>query len=149
MHRYCKLLLGSAATLALISGATMLTTTEASAQINIEGLIRGAMSHGYYGGYSYRHHRGRVHESSHERRSKKHEEADDEGSSKGKDDHSADVGNKVNVKPSTAANQVNPGSNNGQHPETAASNTVTPAQAPAPAPAPKPNNDIPAFSPSR
>ena len=89
MHRYCRLLLGSAAAVALISGATMLTATEASAQINIEGLIRGAM-HSYYGGGGYyRHHRGRVHESSHERRSKKHEEAKDDEDNKGgsKDNH--------------------------------------------------------------
>ena len=107
MHRYCKLLLGSAAIAALIAGATMVTTTEASAQVDIEGLIRGAMSHGYYGGYSYRHHRGKVHESSHERRSKKKEEADDEGSSKGKDDHSADAGSKDDGKGSSNRAETN------------------------------------------
>lgn len=96
MHRH--LLLGSAAAVALISGAAMLTTSPASAQINIEGLIRGAMSHGYYGGYS-RHHRGKVHESSHERRSKNKEDADDEGPSKDKDD----TASKGDVKP--AANR--------------------------------------------
>jgi len=90
MHRYCKVLLGSAAAVALVSGATVLTATEASAQINIEGLIRGAMSHGYYGGYSRHHHSGRVHETRHERRSKDKdadEDDDNKAGSKDKQDH--------------------------------------------------------------
>jgi hypothetical protein len=152
MQRYCKVLLGSAAAVVLISGATVLTTSEASAQINIEGLIRGAMSH--YGGGYYRHHRGggRVHEVRHERGSKEAKDDDnDDGLSKGKGDQkgnqSADIGNK-DAKPSSAPTQADSGMNsNKSQPETAASNTPPP---PAPtAPPPKPNNEIPAFSPSR
>lgn len=131
MHRICKVLLASAAVVALISGASMLTTREASAQIDIEGMIRGAMSHGY-GGYS-RHHRGKVHESSHDRRSKDKEDAEDEGPSKDKDD----TAGKGDVKP--AANRDS-GSNKGQQ-ETAASNNSSSGS--------KPNTETPAFSPSR
>jgi uncharacterized sporulation protein YeaH/YhbH (DUF444 family) len=138
MHRYCKVLLGSAAAVALVSGPTVLTTSEASAQINIEGLIRGAMSHGYYGGYS-RHHRGRVHETKHERRSKD-QDADDDDDSKGKNkkEQSADTGDKSDGKGTQTQTDA---SAKKLEPETAASNTPPP-------PPPKPS-DTPVFSPSR
>jgi hypothetical protein len=154
MHRYCKVLLGSAAAVVLISGATVLTTREASAQINIEGLIRGAMSH--YGGGYYRHHRsgGRVHEVRHERGSKEAKDDDkDDGLSKGKGDQkvnqSADIGNK-DAKPSNAPTQADPGMNNKSQPETTAASNTPPPPPPAPAAqTPKGNSEIPAFSPSR
>jgi hypothetical protein len=155
MHRYCKVLLGSAAAVALISGAAMLTTSEASAQqINIEGLIRGALSHSY-GGYYRRHRGGRVHEVRHDRGSKDKDakENDDDGLSKGKDDQkgnqSADIGSK-DAKPANAPSaptRADSGVKKGQQ-ESAASDT-TPSTPPPPAPPPKPSNEVPAFSPSR
>lgn len=148
MHRYYKIMLKSATAVALVWSAATLTTTEASAQFGFEGLIRGAMSHGYYGGYS-RHH-GRVHESRRGKRSK-HEDADDEDSSKGKDTEtadknkkteSADKNNKTDMKPASAVSRVDSSSNQGQPQTTAASSTTTTSSA-------KANTDIPAFSPSR
>jgi uncharacterized sporulation protein YeaH/YhbH (DUF444 family) len=132
MHRYCKVLLGSAAAVALVSGAVMLTTSEASAQINIEGLIRGAMSHGY-GGYS-RHHRGKVKESKHERRSKDKDDADDDDSSKGKKEESADTdgkGSSAQTQVDSSAKKLEP---------VPAANTSPPKQ---------PVADVPSLTPER
>ena len=70
--------LGAAVAFVFVSAMMMLASSEASAQINIEGLIRGAIGHGY--GYRYRggsHHRGHV-ASRHERR---HEDSDSASSS--------------------------------------------------------------------
>lgn len=88
MQGFGRILLSSAAAVVLVSGATVLSTTNASAQFNIEGIIRGAMAHGYYGGgRSYHHHgsSGRVHETRHERHRSR--EAKEERS---KEDHPSD-----------------------------------------------------------
>lgn len=155
MYRYYKIMLRVAAAVALVACAAMLTTTQASAQFGFEGIIRGAISHGYYGGYS-RHH-GRVHESKHGRRSKS-DEADDEDSSKGKGKDSKDVQsadkdnrpdiNKADVKPASAVSGVDSGSKQGQ-PAASIATTSTAAASTTTTPPSKPNTDIPAFTPSR
>lgn len=79
MQGFAKILLGSAAAVALVSAATVLSTTEASAQFpNIDGIMRG-LSHPYYGGSKGYHSRGKAHESKSDHHSK---EAKEEGKSK-------------------------------------------------------------------
>jgi hypothetical protein len=79
--------LGAAAAFVFLSAMMMLAPTEASAQFNIEGMIRGAIGHGGYrhhgGGSS--HHRG--HSSRHER-----DDSDSASSDKGKDKDALDEG---------------------------------------------------------
>ena len=153
MYRYYKIVLKAAVAVALVACAAMLSTTQASAQFGFEGIIRGAISHGYYGGYS-RHH-GRVHESRHGRRSKSDEADDEDSSKKGKDSkdvQSADKDNKVDVKKVDINKaDVKPASANQGQPQPAASTPAvsTAAASTTTTPAQKPNTDIPAFTPSR
>lgn len=134
MHRYFKVALKAATAVALVWGATMFTTTEASAQFGFEGMIRGAMGGG---GFSRRHH-GRVHESRHHRGSKDEDADDDDSKGKDKDTKSAD--NKTEMKPASAV-KVDSAPKQDQ-PQTAASS-------PPPTTASKASADIPAFTPSR
>lgn len=134
MHRYFKIMLKAATAVALLSSAAVLTAPKASAQFGFEGMICGAMGGG---GFSRRHH-GRVHELRHHRHSKD-EDADDDNS-KSKDSKSAGNDSKADLKPASAAKQVDAAPNQGQ-PQAAASS--------APTSSPKPNADMPAFTPSR
>jgi hypothetical protein len=137
MYGYWKFVLRTGTAVALLAGTATLMTTPASAQFNIEGIVRGAISEGCCG-YSRRHYGG-VHESRHSHRSKS-DEADDDDSSKGKDDKASDTktDTKADVKPASAVSRVDSRPDQGQ-PQTAASSPPTS----------KPNTDIPAFTPSR
>jgi hypothetical protein len=137
MYGYWKFVLRTGTAVALLAGTATLMTTPASAQFNIEGIVRGAISQGCCG-YSRRHYGG-VHESRHSHRSKS-DEADDDDSSKGKDDKAGDTktDTKADVKPASAVSRVDSRPDQGQ-PQTAASSPPTS----------KPNTDIPAFTPSR
>jgi hypothetical protein len=137
MHRYFRVALKAATAVALVWGATMFTTNEASAQFGFEGMIRGAMGGGCCGGGFSRHHRGRVHETKHHRGSKDEDADDDDSKGKDKDTKSAD--NKSDMKPAAAV-KVDSAPKQDQ-PQTAASNP--------PASTAKVNADIPAFTPSR
>jgi len=139
MYGYWKFVLRMGTTVALLAGTATLMTTQASAQFNIEGIVRGAISQGCCGGGYSRRHYGGVHESRHGHRSKS-DEADDEDSSKGKDDKASDTktDTKADVKPASAVSRVDSRPDQGQ-PQTAASSPPTS----------KPNTDIPAFTPSR
>ncbi len=55
MQRLCKSSMWTAASFALVGGLVLLQPTQASAQFNIEGLIRGALQQGccYGGGGTY------------------------------------------------------------------------------------------------
>jgi hypothetical protein len=136
MYGYWKLVLRTGTAVALLAGTATLMTTQASAQFNIEGIVRGAISQGCC--YSRRHYGG-GHESRHGHRSKS-DEADDDDSSKGKDDKASDTktDSKADVKPASAVSRVDSRPDQGQ-PQTAASSPPTS----------KPNTDIPAFTPSR
>jgi hypothetical protein len=139
MQGFARILLGSSAAAALVAGATMLSTTQASAQINIEGLIRGAMSHGYNGGgTSYRGHHGKVHEArhEHEHHSKNSKEANDED--KGKQDNED--------KQDKQSAQANEGNHNNQAEDKGPPQSSPPANTSAQR---QPAPDVPAFSPSR
>ena len=139
MYGYWKFVLRMGTTVALLAGTATLMTTQASAQFNIEGIVRGAISQGCCGGGYSRRHYGGVHKLRHGHRSKS-DEADDEDSSKGKDDKASDTktDTKADVKPASAVSRVNSRPDQGQ-PQTAASSPPTS----------KPNTDIPAFTPSR
>lgn len=134
MQRLSKVLLGSAAAVALASGAVMLSTTEASAQFDIGGMIRGAMEHGYYGG-GYRR-RGRVHETRRERHSKEAKEEDKDKQDK------ADKHEDKQVDQAAGGNSGNSNRAEDKGPPSSPppANSGTPKQ---------PVADIPAFSPSR
>src|SRR5579872_783153 len=141
MHRYFKIMLKAATAVALVSSAAVLTAPKASAQFGFEGMIRGAMG----GGFSRRHH-GRVHESRHHRRHSKGDDVDDDDSkdsakdaSKDKDSKSAGNDSKADLKPASAAKQVDAAPNEGQ-PQAAASGAPTSSSKP---------SDMPAFTPSR
>lgn len=143
MQRFAKVLLGSAAAVALISGVMTLSTTQASAQIDIEGMIRGAMAHGYHGGH-YRGRHGRVHETRRGRHSKEHEAKDDDS---GKDKHPGDNGDQVNNKPDRRQFSSHPKDT----PQSEASN---PPPAPAAPQSPqqqpdKGSGDVPSFTPEK
>jgi hypothetical protein len=134
MQRLNQVLLGSAAVVALVSGAMMLSTTKASAQFDIGGIIRGAVAHGYYGGGSYRR-RGRVHETRRDRHSKEAKEEDKDKQEK------ADKHEDKQVDQASAGNSGN--SNRAEDkgpPPSPPANNSTPQQ---------PATTIPAFSPSR
>jgi hypothetical protein len=133
MQRLRKVLLGSAAAVALASSAMMLSTTEASAQFDIGGIIRGAMTHGYYGG-GYRR-RGRVHETRRDRHSKEAKEEDKDKQEKADkhEDKQVDQASAGNSGNSTRAEDKGP-------PPSAPADNSTPQQ---------PTATIPAFSPSR
>jgi len=137
MHRLGKVLLGSTAVAALLSGAVTLPTTQASAQVNIDGLIRGAL-HEYNRHYRHRGHHGRTHEARHGRHHRQQHEAKDEDS--GKDKHSGDDGDQANNKPDRRQFSSHPK----ETPQTDASagNQPPPQQ-------PKPNGDVPSFTPEK
>ena len=138
MHRYHKVALKAATAVALAWSAAMFTTSQASAQFGLEGIIRGAMSHGCCGGGGYsRHHRGRVHELRHHRGSKD-EDADDDGS-KGKDKDTKAADNRTDMKPASAV-KVDLAPKQDQPQTTVSSAPTWPAKA---------NTDMPAFTPSR
>jgi hypothetical protein len=80
MHRLTKVLLGSAAALALASGATAFSTTPASAQFTISIPNLGGLGLSYGGGHRARRTKTREHEARHERRSREHEAKDDDDS---------------------------------------------------------------------
>lgn len=110
MYGYWKFVLRMGTTVALLAGTATLMTTQASAQFNIEGIVRGAISQGCCGGGYSRRHYGGVHKSRHGHRSKS-DEADDEDSSKGKDDKASDTktDTKADVKPASAVSRVDYG----------------------------------------
>ena len=62
MYGYWKFVLRMGTTVALLAGTATLMTTQASAQFNIEGIVRGAISQGCCGGGYSRRHYGGVHE---------------------------------------------------------------------------------------
>lgn len=127
-------LLRTAAVIAALAGLSMLLASQASAQINIEGLIRGAMAHG--GGH-YRSHRGRVHESKRERhRGNRKDDDEDEQSAKEEHTHGS---NKTELSAPVK-----------EAPQTAAASP--PPSAPAPAASastPKSSGEVPTFTPER
>lgn len=138
MHRLNKIALKAATAVALACSAAVFTTTQASAQFSLEGIIRGAMSRGCCGSGSYsRHHRGRIHESRHHRESKDDEADDDD--SKGKDTGTKSADNKTDMRP---ANSVKVDAAPKQEPQAVASN-------PSPSTPSKADTYIPAFTPSR
>jgi hypothetical protein len=134
MQRLSRVLLGSIAAVALASGAVMFSTTEASAQLDIGGIIQGAMAHGYYGGYR---HRGRVRETKRERhpREAKEEDKDKQDKSDKHEDRQVDRAAEGNSGNSNRAEDKGPPQSS---PPPA--NSSTPKQ---------PVADIPVFSPSR
>ncbi|MGD0024330.1 MAG: hypothetical protein ABSC37_06835 [Xanthobacteraceae bacterium] len=124
-------LLGTASVIVLLSGTLMLVPNEASAQFNIEGLIGGAMGHGFYGGSRHRATRhGRVHESS--KRAREREDAKDEDSS----DHDAKADSKPERRQLSAPSKD----------DSQASAPAATAGKPRPDNA---QNDEPSFAPSR
>ncbi|MGH6670823.1 MAG: hypothetical protein ACRECV_02470 [Xanthobacteraceae bacterium] len=137
MHGIGKALLASAATIVLISGAVVLSTGEASAQFNVEGLIRGAIAHGYYGGGGRSPRHRRYHETKRDRHSK---EARDEtrGKGKNKSDHSD--------KQTQQANQTNR-SNDEQAKDKGQSQSASPAMSETRSQ--QPAVDVPALTPER
>lgn len=142
MARFSKALLGSAAAVAVASGAIAFSTSQASAQISINlGGLGGLIPHGNYGS-RYHSRRGKTqHEVHHERRSKDREEA--KGDDSGKND-SADDGDQGSSK----SNHVQL---SGHGPQAPASNPPSSnASAPsAPPPATQASGDVPSFTPEK
>jgi hypothetical protein len=127
---------------ALVAGGILLwAPTQASAQFNIEGMIRGAMGHPYYGNGEYRSRSSSHHAKSH---------------SKQDDDTTADKGEKSDKNKEKDATQVEaPSNNTSSHPSASASpvqdasrsvETDAPAR---PSGGSAPSSDQPAFAPSR
>lgn len=138
MPRFSRVLLGSAASVALVSSAIAFSTSQASAQIPFIGGLPGFVPHGSFSGHHTRRGRG-DHEARHERRSKDREAKDDD-SEKGDD-----AGN----------NKPDHVQLSGHGPETAATNPPSPS-APAPSPPPstppssgQPSADVPSFTPEK
>jgi hypothetical protein len=125
------------ATMAFLSAsaAFALVPSQASAQFNIDGIIRGAIEHGgYYGSRRSSHHSS--HESSH------HDSADKDS------DDAADSKTGKGIKSTDDSNAGAHGSGNS---DAAASNTTPPKGGPSGGGTAKPSDsgDVPAFSPSR
>jgi hypothetical protein len=133
------------AVLAFLGGALLLIPSQASAQFNIEGLIRGMG--GYHGG-GYRYHSSR-HSSRHEASHHSRHEKDDDGDSadKGKE---SDKGKEKDATKDEAAS-----ANAGSHAQPSAGPShdaggAAPTEVPQkPTSNNKPNDDQPAFSPAR
>lgn len=130
--------------IALVAGGMLLwAPTQASAQFNIEGMIRGAMGHPYYNGGGGYHSRSSSHHA------KSHSKQDD--------DTTADKGDKSDKSKEKDATQVEAPSNNvSSHPSSASAGPVQDASrsvetdAPArPSGGSAPSSDQPAFAPSR
>jgi len=126
------------------SAAFALLPNQASAQFNIDGIIRGAIGHGGYG-YGYRrpsHHSS--HESSHHESADKGKDSDNDAadSKAGKGIKSTDVGNNGDHSAHGAGSS-----------QSAASDTPPPPPNGGPSgsggPAKPSDSDVPAFSPSR
>ncbi len=137
MQRFSRVLLGSAAAFALVSGAIAFSTSQASAQIPFIGNLPGFVPHGSFGSSHYHSRHGRSeHEVRHERRSKEKDAKDDDS---GKGDDSA------NNKPDRVQFSAH-----GSAPETAASSPPAPsAPAPAPPSSGQPSGDVPSFTPEK
>ncbi len=149
MSRLGKILLGSTAAVALTSGALTLSATQASAQINIEGLIRGAMSQ--YGVHYYRgRRRGRTHEVRRGRHAKEHEAKGDDSGDSGKDEHPADNGDQANNKPDRQQFSSHP-KDTPQTDASAANPPPPPPQQPQPPQQQQPQStgDVPSFTPEK
>jgi len=128
-----KSLFGIAAAFLFVSAILILVPSEASAQFNIEGIIRGAVGHRHGGGYrSSGHSRG--HESSRPNSSDKDKDASDQDSSdsKGSTDSKGSRG-------SASAHDTS---------QSKASDTPPAKGGPSTGPS-KPSGDEPGFAPSR
>jgi hypothetical protein len=126
-------LLRAASVIALSAGMAMLAPVHASAQVDIPGLMFGAMSHGFpSGNYNYRSRRGKVRESRHERDRDKDKDVKDEPATNNGDQANNNNNNSNNTDRQQESAQ------HGNQPQTAA--TTTP---------PKSSDDGPSFSPSR
>jgi hypothetical protein len=161
MRAIGKYLLGSAAAIALLSGATMVMTTEASAQFNIDGIIRGLERGGCcYRGYRHGASRPRSHVSSrrhHEPDSDRDAKDDDSSKadsrdtrdsrdSRGSRDEKADA--KTNSKADTRGNTSSARSQPSA-PQAAESAPPPSSAPPTPAPSSGSKGDEPAFAPAR
>lgn len=135
-----KYLAGSAAAAAIACGSLLIVPTDAAAQFNIEGLIRGAIEHGccYGGGYRYR--------GAPSRHAKTQT-----GHSKDGDSDQGETSDRSKEKDAT---QVETGAN-GTHPQQQPSGPTRDASrsvesdAPVKPSSPKAYDDQPAFSPAR
>jgi hypothetical protein len=140
MPRFSRVLLGSAAAVALVSGAIAFSTSQASAQIPFIGGLPGFVPNGGFGSHHSRHGRG-DHEARHDRRSKEKDAKDDDS---GKGDDSGSKPDRVQLS----------GHGPDHGPETAASNPPS-SSAPPPAPPPsppssgQPSGDVPSFTPEK
>ncbi len=124
-----------AAALVFLCGLLLLLPTEASAQFNIDGIIRGALQHGYNGGYGTRSTR---HAKSHAKR----DNDDDSASDKGKEKDATQEGS-TNNSSSTHPQPPGPAAHD------SARSVETDAPATRSAGANKAYDDQPAFSPAR
>jgi hypothetical protein len=130
-----------AAAVVFLGGALMLMPSQASAQFNIEGMIRGAMG-GYHGGYRY--HSSR-HYSRHEHEASRHSrhERDDDG----------DKADKTKEKDATKDEAASANAGTHAQPSGGSSGDVGPSEPTAapqkPSNTNKPTDDQPAFSPAR
>jgi hypothetical protein len=148
MQRFSKVLLGSAAAVALVSSAIAFSTSQASAQISINlGGLGGLIPHGSYGSRYHSRHGRTQHEARHERRSKDKEAKDDDSDN----DNSADNGN--HGKPDHVqlsghgpdATVSDPPSPNAPAP----SAPPAPPTPPAPAASAQSSGDVPSFTPEK
>jgi hypothetical protein len=128
--RGIKALWVTVSAIALAAGVALLPN-QAAAQINIPGMVFGALHSGYPNSGSYRSHRARAHESSHERHSKDAKE-DDEPTERSSASNGRSGAEKQLSAPIKSDPQPPP------QPQTAASG-----------PAPKSGGEEPSFSPSR
>jgi hypothetical protein len=135
MHGIDKSSIWTAAGFAFVCGLVLLPPTQASAQFNIDGLIRGALQQGCCYGPEYR-------SRSTSRHTKSHANDDAVVPDKSKEKDARDVEAPSNGAPSNRQTPAGPASDASR----SAAATDSPAK---PQNAPKGNDDQPAFAPSR
>jgi hypothetical protein len=128
-----------AAALAFVGGMLLLVPSQASAQFNIEGLIRGAVG-GYHGGYRHSSRHSSRHEASRHSRHEKDDDSETSDKTKEKDatkDEAATANAGSHAQPSGGSSHDVQGAEPTSAPQKPASNSSTPS------------DDQPAFSPAR
>jgi hypothetical protein len=138
MHGIGKSSIWTAAGFAFVSGILLLQPTQASAQFNIEGLIRGAIQQGCcYGGGGYRYRSG----SGSSRTVKSHKDDDSAPVDKSKEKDATQVESANNNGPSRRQQPAGPAQTPARSVESDAPTKQTSSA--------HGNDDQPAFSPSR